>query len=241
MSLNAEVASLLDLDPDLAQPLDDAARREARSRLLTPLVAVAPGPWVPPSGPSEGGAGLGMLVVEGWLLRDVAVAQTACTELLGPGDVIRPWDEEPSPILVTEVAWRALSDCRLAVLDRALVMALAAWPSVFEALLARTIARVQTLAATLAIHSIRGLETRLLALLWHLADHHGRVSPDGVVLPLPLTHKTIALLAGATRPSVSTSLKELEHRGRLTRRADGAYVLHGGPPDLGVPTAGRAP
>ena len=83
----------------------------------------------------------------------------------------------------------------------------------------------------LAITGIRGLEVRVLVLLWHLADTFGRVGREGVILPLPLTHQLIGRLAGATRPSVSTALKALETDGAVTKRLGGGFVLHGEPPD----------
>lgn len=234
MTFKHQLASLVELDPDLAHELHEEERRQARRRLLVPVVSLAPGPWSPSAERARGGPGFGMLVVDGFLLRDVAVAATTCTELLGPGDVIRPWSHGlPAALLSSEVGWRALSRCTVALIDAPLLAALAPWPSITEALLTRAMVRVQALTTSLAINSIRSLETRLLALLWHLADHFGRVGPDGVSLPLPLTHQTVAQLAGATRPSVSTTLKRLEQRAVVTKRPGGGFVLHGEPPRLG--------
>jgi DNA-binding IclR family transcriptional regulator len=67
-------------------------------------------------------------------------------------------------------------------------------------------------------------------LLWHLADRFRRSHPEGVVLPLPLSHELLAQLVGAQRPSVSRALKELERAGVVARRPDGSWWLGGEPP-----------
>jgi CRP/FNR family cyclic AMP-dependent transcriptional regulator len=68
-------------------------------------------------------------------------------------------------------------------------------------------------------------------MMWYLADRWGKVTPDGVHLPLRLTHQTLGRLVGAQRPSVTTALKQLAAEGRLTREGDGTWMLHGDPPD----------
>jgi hypothetical protein len=67
-------------------------------------------------------------------------------------------------------------------------------------------------------------------ILWLMADRWGRVAPESLVVPLPLTHRTLARLVGARRPSVTTAISQLTHRGLLSRRDDGSWVLHGAPP-----------
>ena len=56
------------------------------------------------------------------------------------------------------------------------------------------------------------VERRLKALFWHLAERWGRVSGDGVIVPLALTHRILGQLVGARRPTVSTALSELAER-----------------------------
>jgi CRP-like cAMP-binding protein len=90
----------------------------------------------------------------------------------------------------------------------------------------------------MALSHLTRVEVRLLALFWHLADRWGRVASDGVLVPLRLTHQTLAALVGAQRPSVTTALGGLADSGRVTRRDDGGWVLHGEPPlELGAPGA----
>ena len=75
------------------------------------------------------------------------------------------------------------------------------------------------------------MDRRLKALFWHLAERWGRVSGDGVIVPLALTHRILGQLVGARRPTVSTALSELAERDELTRRPDGSWLLRGDPPD----------
>ena len=230
---HAELASLLDADPGLAEGLADADLGHARRRLVASVIELDAGPWDPSALPRRQDDALGLLIAEGLVLRDVAVAQSMCAEQHGRGDIIRPWqDVGAGSVLSTEVDWRALTPSRLLLVDRRLLSAMAPWPEIAIALVGRTVERAQTLAVALAISCIRGLDMRLLALLWHLADQFGRVTRDGVVLALPLTHQVIGRLAGATRPSVSTALKTLENDGRVSKRAGGGFVLHGDAPDL---------
>jgi CRP-like cAMP-binding protein len=73
------------------------------------------------------------------------------------------------------------------------------------------------------------VDARLELLLWHLADRWGRVTREGVLLPLRLTHELLADLVAAQRPSVTLSLQNLERSGRVARR-DGHIYLLGSPP-----------
>jgi CRP/FNR family cyclic AMP-dependent transcriptional regulator len=76
----------------------------------------------------------------------------------------------------------------------------------------------------LSVSTIRRLDLRLLVLLRVLADRWGYVAPDGIHLTLRLTHATLARLACAQRPSVSTAIGRLGRSGVIRREA-GAFVL----------------
>ena len=79
--------------------------------------------------------------------RELLADDVASMELLGRGDLIRPWDE-PADVELLEalVRWSALSTTRLALLDRQLARRLAAYPEIHCALLERTTARSHRLA-----------------------------------------------------------------------------------------------
>jgi CRP-like cAMP-binding protein len=69
-------------------------------------------------------------------------------------------------------------------------------------------------------------DARIALLLWHLAERWGVVMTDGILVPLPLTHRLIGQLVGAERPSVSHALGRLSSAGLVTREENG-LVLHG--------------
>ena len=66
-----------------------------------------------------------------------------------------------------------------------------------------------------------------MLLFWHLADRWGRVRPDGIVVPLPVTHDVIAQVVGAQRPTVTGALQRLALSGKLRRRPDRTWLLAG--------------
>jgi hypothetical protein len=70
-----------------------------------------------------------------------------------------------------------------------------------------------------------------LLTLWHLAERWGKVTREGIVVPLPLGHQRLADIVGAHRPSVTTAMGALGKAGRVSRRDDGAWILHGDPPE----------
>src|SRR5260370_15190213 len=83
----------------------------------------------------------------------------------------------------------------------------------------------------LAILSGHPVERRLLLLLWHLGQRWGRVSKDGVRLPLPLTHGLLAEMIGGRRPSLSTAVGHLVDEDRLARpQGRSGWLLIGSPP-----------
>jgi CRP/FNR family cyclic AMP-dependent transcriptional regulator len=223
---------VLEEDADLANGLSEAELAEARRVLVAPAVTLRTGQWTPTRGLSVEAGALGVLVLEGLLKREVAIADTLSAELLGPGDLLRPWEPFGDAVAIPcKVRWQVLEDASAALLGEPFAAAAAPWPVVTSALLRRAVYRAHSLALIHAIGSAKRLETRLLLLLWHLANRWGRVRPDGVLLPVPLTHETIAHLIGARRPSVSTALKALERERLVARTECGGWLLPPEPPD----------
>ena len=230
-SLHDDTVRVLEADPDLAEMLDERQLEEARGCLVAPAVDLAKGDWTPRQAVPPSSGHLGVLVTEGILCREVAIGNSVCAELVGPGDLLRPWDGAGESVLVSyDIFWHVLEHARLAVLDRRFVTVAARWPALTSAFVTRALARANALALAATIPGTTGLETRLLMLFWHMADRWGKVRREGVVVPVRLTHELIARLIGARRPSVSTTLKQLEREGRITRQHSGGWLLMGDPP-----------
>jgi CRP/FNR family transcriptional regulator, cyclic AMP receptor protein len=221
---------LLQLDPELGQLLTterrDAAERELRVRVTTFPVGEWDGGRLADADPTH----LGLLLVEGVLAREIVLSDTVSTELLGPGDVVRPWHiEGPPELLPVAVRWNALATVRLALIDRRAAAQLGRYPEIGAVIVDRLSERAQRLSITQAISQLNRVDRRLLALFWHLAERWGRVSRDGIVVPLALSHRLIGELVGARRPTVSTALAELARDGQLIRRDDATWLLTGEP------------
>jgi CRP/FNR family transcriptional regulator, cyclic AMP receptor protein len=232
MARNSEAIRLLEADPELGALLSPSRRSEAEGKLTVRTLRLTVGPWDVErlSGASTGHVGL--LLLDGVLSRELVVADNVSAELLGPGDLVRPWQgASGTGLLPVEAVWSVLSTTTLAVLDRRFAAEAARFPEITAALFERLGERSLRLATTQAISQLTRVDRRLKALFWHLAERWGRVSGDGVVVPLALTHRILGQLVGARRPTVSTALSELAERGELVRRPDGAWLLRGDPPD----------
>jgi CRP/FNR family cyclic AMP-dependent transcriptional regulator len=223
---------LLEADPDLGLLLSEARRSEAERELVVRTYEVPSGPWDVTRLSGTSGDHVGLLILDGVLSRELVVADQVSAELLGPGDVIRPWQAaNRASLLPVEAVWSVLSPVTVAALDRHFAVELARYPEITSVLLDRFGERSIRLATTQAISQLTRVDRRLRALFWHLAERWGRVSGQGVIVPLALTHRILGQLVGARRPTVSTALAELAERGELVRRPDGSWLLQGDPPD----------
>lgn len=220
-------ASLLDVDPDLAEGLDDGQHELARRRAVVGVIRLEPPAWDPAEISEVADAGwLGLLVLDGLMIRRVRVGKRSACELFGPGDLIRPWDTDgeyaPLPI---SVDWLVLKPVRLAVLDTAFALRIAPWPTVTSRIVGRVAQRARYLALTQAVTHLPRAYARLLILFWLLAERWGRVGPAGVHVTLPLTHEVLAMLVGAQRPTVTIALQRLTRAGLLTRERPDRWLL----------------
>ena len=215
---------VLEADRQLGRGLEGERLAQARSRLTGRILALDKGRW--DVAPLRGTTSLspGLLVVAGFVARELLMDDRASVELLGPGDLLRPWDELQS-LLPFEVTWSVLAPTRAIVLGPAFATQVRPFPEVSAALLSRVHGRAQRLAESQAIAHTTAIRDRLHAMLWHLADRWGRVTVDGVVVPLALSHRMLAELVGARRPSVSTALAELARESVVVRYADGTWLL----------------
>jgi CRP/FNR family transcriptional regulator, cyclic AMP receptor protein len=229
-----QTSSLLELDSDLGQLLPDERLEAAKQELRVTVRVFEPGPWDAEKLSGASPDHVGLLVVDGVIARELLVSDTVSTELLGPGDVVRPWRlQESSTLLRHSVRWNVLTRSRVALLDRRLGADLGRYPEVGAAIIDRVNERAARLAITQAISQLNRVDRRLIALFWHLAERWGRITSGGVALPMTLSHRMLGQLVGARRPTVSTALGELVAAGELARRSDGTWLLTGDP--VGVP------
>lgn len=227
------IVDVLDADPWLRdEVLGAGADRDGR-RALARVRRLAAGRWVPPRDRDWARGHLGLLVLDGLLIREVRLGGRASAELFGSGDLLRPWDDDGElAALRTDSSWTVLAPTRLAVLDDRFAARAAGWPALTCALAARAGERARWLSVHLLICQVTGVDLRLLMVLWLLAERWGRVSLEGTVLPLNLSHGVLARLIGARRPTVTVMLGELRRRGVVSRGPGGSWLLRRRPDEL---------
>lgn len=214
--------ALLREDPELGAAIPPDEFADAERLLLVPGFVAGTGPLALPD--HVGQPHLGLLVLDGLLTVNVVLGDRVASLLVGAGDVLDPAGDRTG-LLPVVVEHHVSASARLAVLDGRFIAAVRRWPALLLTLHARLREQEHRLAVHAALGKLRRVEDRVLALLWHLGERWGRVGPDGVVVPLGLTHETIGRLAGAERPTVSLALADLAREGAVTRRPDGAFVL----------------
>jgi CRP/FNR family cyclic AMP-dependent transcriptional regulator len=222
--LQLRAASLFDIDPELRELVDPRHLAAARPRAIVPVADLAAGSWSPEAFATAGAHPFGLMVVEGLLLRELLLAGSTATEMLGPGDVADHRAAEDA-LLPVKVQWSVPEAVRVAILDDRLLAILRPWPAVGRILLDRAARRELRLSTHRAIAQLPRVDERLLAFFGHLAERWGRIAAPGVIVPMQLTHETLGRLIGARRPTVSLALKQMATEGLLERRKDGTWLL----------------
>src|SRR3954447_68856 len=222
---------LLQVDRDLRGRLSGATVAAAEHVAIAPAEWLDAGEWRPDAPAEEDRAShLGLLVIDGFLARRVRVLDRPATELLGPGDLLLPWEPDRTEPFSAGTRWEVLEQARIAVLDRRFTALLGRWPDITAALVGPAGSRSRAFALSIAIGQLVGVELRLLVLLWHIAQRWGVETDDGTVLPMHLTHELLGSLISAQRATVTRALGRLSEDGQVTRRGDGLLVVHGEPP-----------
>jgi hypothetical protein len=222
------VVRLLREDPDLGAMLPPADRERLEKLLHAPLILLRGKTWHPPDGDHE--RMLGMLVLGGLVGRRLHLGESRSIELLGRGDIVRPWQDPPEAGIPAHVDWQVLAPARLALLDERITRWIGLRHELTLAFATRMARRAHTAAYMTAIAHVKRVEERLLAMLWHVATNWGHVTPSGIRIPFRLTHEVLGQLVGAHRPSVTIGLTRLRERGDVARTEDGRFLLPGQPP-----------
>jgi CRP/FNR family transcriptional regulator, cyclic AMP receptor protein len=220
---------VLDDDPGLGGGLTGERLDEARRVVIAPVEAHEPGPWSTGFDVSEPGA-LGLLVLDGLISAQITAERRTSLELLGAGDVVRPWTEPEPGTVPLKLDWTVRVPARVAFLDARFARSSLAFPEIVARLMDRLVMRTRSLSLLLALNAIPRLHERVLLALWHFADRWARVTPQGVELRLPLSHADLSHVVGASRPSVSTAIGQLRAEGLLEPLTGGGWLLLGEPP-----------
>jgi DNA-binding transcriptional ArsR family regulator len=219
----AQWLSVVEFDPEL-RAHDPGFAPSQRARLVARTVHLAAGPLDPRALVSDPRGWLGLMILDGLVLVEIEAGRAPTGWLVGADDFLRPW--EMSQLSLTRNAtWRVLDHTRLALLDGDFARRLAVAPATVGALLQKAAQTTHWLLAKSLIIATPVIEERLLLLFALLGERWGRVTAHGVVLDLPLTHRLIAGLIGARRPSVSTALGALAEAELVTRAPGGEWVI----------------
>lgn len=226
-----ETVALLEVDEHLAEAVPEEDRELATRNLVAPVLHLEPGSALGlEQDPHRGG----MLLVDGFMTRDVDYAGQRSRELLGSGDLLRPRDRERDyhpPF--SEAGFTVMEPSTLALLDDRVLRFGARWPRLVDELLLRATHRSRWLAIRLAIGGLTRIDERVHLFLWHAAGRWGQVTRDGIALQFHLTHEVLAELIGAERPSVTSAISRLRREGLLIcerGRTGTAFTLVGDPP-----------
>jgi CRP-like cAMP-binding protein len=219
-------ARLLAHDVDLGAGITDPDRlRSAMDTVVVDELTLGTGDELDVRAFSQR-AGLGALLLSGYLVREIKVADRVSADLAGPGDLLYPSHWEPSDGLFSyTVSWAALGRTRLALLDESVCQRIAPWPEIGCALLERARRPGDRAALGRAIARSSTVEVRLLMSLWHWASSWSSVTAEGVRLDVPLSHERLARLIGASRPTITTAIGRLRKAGYLGQRRNGQWLL----------------
>jgi CRP-like cAMP-binding protein len=218
-------------DPELLRWVEPRNAAMAEREVVVDAVSVRRGIWNPHALRSDGvPPPTALVVLSGFLTHSVSLQGRTGTEILGPGDVVCPWGAGDDECLPRSDHWRVLEPLQLAVLDRRFETVAARLPGVMSEIIRRQGRQARALASHRALLQVPGLPNRVRLTLWCFAERWGRVTPEGRLLPLRLTHGTLADLVGAQRPSVTLAIHRLAEERLVARHGGGGWILSGEPP-----------
>lgn len=216
--------ALLDADPDLARHVTNDEVPRARKQVTAPLLTLPEGVFDPVKAMGSGTNPFAAIVLAGLVARELTVGGQPTLRLLGPGDIIHGNPVEAG-LLIPEESYTATLPTRLAIIDDHFLLAVRHWPRLLTALVERSGDQLNSALIQLAISQQPRVEDRLVAMFRALAERWGRVTPQGVIVPLSLTHEALGRLIGARRPTVTLALKALAAEQRLERQEDGSWLV----------------
>jgi CRP-like cAMP-binding protein len=230
---DARTICLLEADPAFAQDIPEDDLPRARRALVVPTAGIPSGRFDLAGVAARHGDTALLLVLSGALARDIRVLDRTTTQLFGPGDLIAAGTLGPE-CLNAVVTYHAEEPGRVALLNARFHAAARVWPSLTSIVQHRLANQSRRIAVQAAILALPRVESRVLAILWHLADVFGSVRPEGVLVPLQLTHERLGRLVGAQRPTVTLALRRLGEAGDAVRVSEGWMLRAGSAEQLAV-------
>ena len=218
---------VLEEDTELALAIPADRRKQAVGECVSKTIMLPPGRWHPSQTQLQGG--IGLLLLDGLVIRRVGVEGTFGAELLGKGDLLRPWQSGEAPTMAVRTGFQVIKRARMAVLHERFAQRIARYPQLTGSLVARALARSRALAVNMAIVHQPRVDVRLHMLFWALAGRWGRTRGETVSLALKLTHNVLSELVAARRETISRALSELEDKG-LVQTVDEGWLLFRAPP-----------
>lgn len=224
------VSRILEEDPELTDGLTGNRLEAAIRDCVAGTCDCETGEWSPRDQIGDMSFGIGLLILDGLIVRRVGVAGRFGAELLGDGDLLNPFHPQDMGTSLPQTGkWRVLRNSRMAILDSEFSMRATRYPEVISALFARALKRPRHIATTMAIVQHPRIDVRLHMLFWELADRWGTVHQDGVHVRLQMTHEMLSDLVAARRPTVTKALGELGQRGAVIWTGHD-WLLPGEPP-----------
>jgi CRP/FNR family cyclic AMP-dependent transcriptional regulator len=201
-------------DHELAQQVLSVPTLQATDEPLDDLLATTP-------------TAFDFIIVDGIVLKQTSYAGRHALELHGPGDVLAPPLTGSRQIESPAVcSYRAHGEVRLAVLEERFRAAARRWPGLADVLHDHLARQTHRASMRLARLHLPRAEDRILALFSDLGERFGRVTPDGIVIDIDLTHDLIGQMIASRRPTVSLALEQLSQARQLTRSDGGQWNLN---------------
>jgi CRP/FNR family cyclic AMP-dependent transcriptional regulator len=220
-------------DQELARFVDVERRTMAEKSCLASAMVLQRGRWNAGQYANDAASGFGLLILSGLISGCVGRRGGYGAELLGPGDIFRPLQRAHARASVPfDSNWTVIHTARVALLGSGFVHRAAPFPEVATALLGRLLLRTRRLAVNMAIVHYPRVDTRIHMLFWHLAARWGHATPEGTILPLPITHALLAEMIASRRPTVTKALAQLAQQGLVAQVGGGWLLIGAAPPEL---------
>src|SRR5689334_22801566 len=113
-SHRSERIAVIGADTELAARLTEEQRRVAEPASGARILRRETGTWDSREDSEPARDGYGLLIIDGMLVRRMGYDGRFGAELLGPGDVLRPWEHDgEEAVLPFQAHWRVLNPLRL--------------------------------------------------------------------------------------------------------------------------------